>query len=282
MTHDSTIVEELENAPIKRTTAHEISEAYQTACSEIKQAIALLQNAKARVDAACDSREGNCIRHSTERIIFDVAAGMDSVQNRLRRHVWRVILDKVQARNFLSIADAHTLDEELYPTKMDDAQRGTLPEVSEETIYSLLAGFMQSVPEYTEKAIAEVFEMLRPPRSEYKTNPKYEIGKRVILSWMCEFRFDFCVEYSREQRLRALDNVFHLLDGKWPIKTYGGPLLDALKTPEAKQTGIAQTEYFTVQMHRNRNMHITFRRADLVKELNRRGGGATLRDDRTA
>ncbi len=68
---------------------------------------------------------------------------------------------------------------------------------------------------------------LRPPRSKYKTNTEFELGKKVILVWQIEkgwSRGMFRVNYHREKYITALDNVFHMIDGKVPIKSYHGPL----------------------------------------------------------
>ena len=128
-----------------------------------------------------------------------------------------------------------------------------------------------------EEAVREVFEFLRPRNSRYKTNTEFEIGKRVILfalenKWGGGFR----VDHYREQNIRAIDNVFHALDGNGTIKSHRGPLIDAI---EASKDGTGETEYFRFRCFRNRNLHLEFKRLDLVAKLNAVAGGMRLRGE---
>jgi hypothetical protein len=130
---------------------------------------------------------------------------------------------------------------------------------------------------FIEEAVQEVFEYLRPHHSRYKTNTEFEIGKRVILfaletKWGGGFR----VDHYREQHIRAIDNVFHALDGNGTIKTHRGPLIDAI---EAAKNGTGETEYFRFRCFRNRNLHLEFKRLDLVAKLNAVAGGMRLRGE---
>jgi hypothetical protein len=71
--------------------------------------------------------------------------------------------------------------------------------------------------------------------------------------------------YHRQKELHAIDGVFHLLDGKGPIKTYTGPLETAIQNAEE---GKGETDYFKFKCQKNHNLHLEFKRLDLVKELN--------------
>ena len=88
--------------------------------------------------------------------------------------------------------------------------------------------------------------------------------------------------HHREQNIRAIDNVFHALDGNGTIKTHGGPLIDAIETAK---DGTGETQYFKFRCFRNRNLHLEFKRLDVVAKLNAVAGGMRLRghpDDKNA
>lgn len=266
---------------VRRQTAVEIAAAYQTACEEIKAAHALLGAAAGRMNAACGFNTSDYDYRTFNSAVFNKQDGVDHTINEVRRMVWGEIVEKMGARSFMGIADASKLDAEL--RQADRGSRGTLPEITEETIFGMCAGFVSNLQEYTNNAIKEVFELLRPRRNDYKTNSMFEIGRRVILTWICEadgWSSHRRVRYHAEQKLRTLDHVFHLLDGQGVIKTHGGPLLDAMTSEEARKTNKGETAYFKFVMYRNGNLHLEFKRLDLVKELNRRAGGLNLRDDR--
>ena len=74
----------------------------------------------------------------------------------------------------------------------------------------------------------------------------------------------FRVNYSKDQHILALDSVFSLLDGKGPIRDYKSPLREAIDACDGK----GETTYFRFKCYRNGNLHLEFKRLDLVKQLN--------------
>ena len=79
-----------------------------------------------------------------------------------------------------------------------------------------------------------------------------------------------------EQRLRCIDNVFHLLDGKGPIK-WPGDLVTMIKEAMRDKEWVCETEYFSCKWFKKGSLHIKFKRMDLVKELNKRAGGNRIK-----
>jgi hypothetical protein len=132
------------------------------------------------------------------------------------------------------------------------------------------------------EAVEEVFSFLRPRRSEYKRNSEFEVPPKIILShivdtgWMGRFR----VSYYRSQHLTALENVFSALDGRGSVsKSYYSALQQEIEKATRTERRF-QTEYFEGTVHKNGNMHLTFRRLDLLKRLNEIAGGKRLRGER--
>ena len=147
-------------------------------------------------------------------------------------------------------------------------QSGELPEITEATIESMLWGLVGQAPDFAREMAMEVWKILRPQHSDLKTNNPFRIGRRVILGWYCERAWSgtkFRVNYHRQKELHAIDGVFHLLDGKGPIKTYTGPLETAI---QIASDGQGETDYFQFKCWKNHNLHLEFKRLDLVKELN--------------
>jgi hypothetical protein len=107
-----------------------------------------------------------------------------------------------------------------------------------------------------------------------------QVPGNIILGWYCERAWsgtEFRVNYHRQKELHAIDGVFHLLDGKGPIKTCTGPLETAIQNAS---DGKGETDYFKFKRFKNHNLHLEFKRLDLVKELNLRvtGEGVLGRD----
>jgi hypothetical protein len=188
---------------------------------------------------------------------------------RLKRDAWQVIVDRMEIRRVMSVKRAEELDKKL--------REGELPEITEAAIFEMMDTAFTNVNTFIEEAIKEVFEILRPRHNHYKTNSQFDIGERVILSSSVTIRWGskFDTNHYREKDLRALDNVFHSLDGKGLPKTHYGPLIDAIKDTSI-HVGKGETDYFEFKCFRNCNLHLKFKRMDLVKQLNAIAGGNRL------
>ena len=184
---------------------------------------------------------------------------------RLKAAAWRYLVDRIELKKLASVKRAGEIDRQI--TEGTD-----LPEITMDNLFGWLLSLDGQAKKFLEEAIVEVFEFLRPPSLRYKTNSGFELGKRVILCNRVEKAWSgstFRVSYNYENELRALDNVFHMLDGK-PLSVYrNGDLINAI-LESARGTG--ETEYFRFKSFLNNNLHLEFRRMDLVQRLNEVGG----------
>lgn len=190
--------------------------------------------------------------------------GVADINKAMQRRAWHVLVDALGVKNVMSMAKRKAFDEQL--------EKGELPPVDERTISAILLGFTAQAKDFARDAAREVFDVLRPRGhmgAQYATNSAFRVGRRVILPYLVERRYDdggYRVRYGNEQELTALDGVFHLLDGKGIMRENKGPLFKAIN--ETNQSGQGETEYFRFKCFKNRNLHIEFKRLDLVKDLN--------------
>lgn len=182
------------------------------------------------------------------------------------RQAWARIVQRLELRRMMSIKRYDELEKQLAD--------GVLPQITEGNVIAFVERYASDIPAMVKEAVTEVFEWLRPHHSRHKTNTELEIGSKVVLTGIVEKRFTagkFDVRFHRQQNLVALGNVFSMLDGQGAIsKTYSGPLRDAIET---SATGTAETPYFKVKMFKNGNLHLEFRRLDLLAKLNQMAGG---------
>lgn len=263
-----------------------MAEAYLDAVHEIKEAYRTLGAAQARIKASFgESYMFDVMPNSNDRHGDKGTPPADLnecerngwlVARRLKCQAWGALAQKMNMRQLLSSERCRKLDADL-----QDAD--ALPDLTEDSIFGMAESLTANLGTYLEEAVKEVFSWMRPPRSEYKTNTEYEVGERVIVRAFYPNRWESKprLEYRQRDDFRNLDNVFSLLDGKGPIKTYGGQIHD---TVAAMRTfgEIAHTDYFRLKVCKNGNMHIEFLRADLVAKLNEIAGGKSLKHDTTA
>jgi len=255
----------------KRETLATMIGTYRQAIGMVEEAYDILEQAQKILRAVFLDRPG--YRFSVvDRNSTDVGKiAIDAINARIKKDAWAVIVERMELRRLLSIQRRTELDSQI--------ERGELPDLTDENVMALFETSAANVNVYMEEAVQEVFEYLRPRSSRFKTNTEYELGKRVILTWQVEKGWDrgaFRVNYHRDKHLTALDNVFHMIDGKGPIKTYHGPLYDAI-TDSPDGTGV--TEYFKFRCCINGNLHLEFLKPALVAKLNAVAGGNRLRKE---
>jgi hypothetical protein len=265
----------METLPIPRTTITQLVCAYMAAQNQINEAFRLLATARDGLVQAYGEPKRSCYGFDLAHLISQHHVSLDhpeELMKHLQRDAWRTLAERMELRRVMSSARVKELDHQL--------QTGEgLPAITEADIMAVLEGTFASLGTYREEAVKEVFEFLRPRHSRYKTNTEFEIGKRVILGYAVEPKYDggWRTCYQREQELRCLDNTFHALDGKGLIPTYGGPLCDAIGAVGSK--GVGETIYFKFRCFHNHNLHIEFRRLDLLAQLNQTAGGNRLKPE---
>lgn len=265
----------------RRETITALVGCYKLAEEEIKQAYALLESAKKRLDAAFISGSG--YRFSINGGHGSPGIGKDAAEktlNDIKKDAWHCIVERLEIRRILSIKRREELDRQLNgERRYHDDPIKPLPEITEANILAMFQDGMSKATDYAREAVSEVFDWLRPHcgrNAELKTNNKWMIGKKVIV-WAVEKGYGknpFRVNYHREKELTALDNVFHMLDGRGPLKTYHGPLYDAILN---SQDGTGETDFFKFRCCLNGNLHLEFKRPDLVAKINQMAGGGQLK-----
>lgn len=206
---------------------------------------------------------------------FDFDDPSDQIRA-FKRQMWRTLIERLEVRRMLSIERTRKLDEWLSTTN---------DEITVENVMGIFTAYVAELPDILSEAVGEVYDWLRPRRSELKTNTQYELGERLVIEgcldgWWIKHNGSPHVSSYREAFFRALDNVFAALDGKGSIsKSYYGELGDAINKAKG---GKGQTTYFEFRWYKNGNLHMKMRRMDLVAKFNKIAGGRRLKHDNTA
>jgi hypothetical protein len=187
----------------------------------------------------------------------------------LREQCWRVLTERLEIRRMMSIAKSKELS-----TWLDKEAGKEL--ITSETVLGFFRYYVENLETMLEEAVVEVYDFLRPRppwnRDEYKTNSQYRVGKKVIVTgWVGPwFKNDDRIRVNShyQDHFVALENVFLALDGRGSItKGYRTELEAAI---EKAPTG--ETTYFKYRACLNRNLHLEFKRPDLVQKFNEIAG----------
>lgn len=265
-----------ETGLIKPTTITGMVAAWREAESKITEAHRILHEADKllREDFA---GEGRHLSVKFEELRYET---ISTLMLDLKQQAWNCIVEKTNVRKLMSEKRQRELDEQM-------KQPATLPDITEANVLAMLETTYNNLTTMAEEMIRETYDWLRPggyTLSEYKTNQKSEIagvGERLIKTWTIERGYNhehpWRLRYSSTDNWTRLDNVFSLLDGKGIAKTYHGPIYDAITN--CGRDGVCETEYFRFKCYHNGNLHIQFKRLDLLAEFNRVAGGARLRNN---
>lgn len=246
--------------------------------ADIAQAFTLLQGAKARLVAVLGDGQSSHFGHLWDRDIsdYDLEAVAKKVDIFQQTNAWRYVIEQTGLRHYLT----ETRQRELYA----QLNEGGLPPLTVANVLSTLQGLTREGPQLLQEFVQEVFDWLRPARDRsyiggLKTNSPWKVGRKAIISHAVDQHWNGCfhLNHHRESNIRALGNALSLLDGQG-VQRYPDDLVtqlgSSLKTVHAGATIF--TPYVTCKPYTNGNMHLQFRRQDLIDKLNVIGSNGAL------
>ena len=198
-----------------------------------------------------------------------------------KRDSWREILEKSNARQWLSTRQEKIITDQLYKKPKE------LPEITVEGLRGWLQDIVTAGPDMLAELCREAFEVLTPqrdygPRRIYKSNEnKREIPKsgRVVLFWVCSHKSggtpELSYQTSAHQRLNVLDRVFSLLDGK-PMPEGDETTVRKCRDATLRQESEVTVFWGKLKMHLNGNLHVWLTRQDLLEKLIALSAGKNL------
>ena len=257
-------------AMIPAHTIEAMCQAYADAQRDAAEGFRLLDAAKKRLDAVFGGEHGvhGMLPHSISDSYL--GSGAEETAANIRRLAWAYILQQTRVLEMCGVKQREDLRRQV-------SSGEDLPELTEANVWNLLNKLGDELPSMLDAAFKEVFDFLTPSSkwTRYKTNSSFKVGPRVIVSYAFDTQYGCYLNSHKEPFLQALDNVFHLLDGKG-VARYPNNLLTAIETARHKHEWFCETEYFKCKWFKVGTLHIDFQRLDLVDELNKRAGGGGL------
>lgn len=269
---------------IQRTSIVQLVAAWSQSQQQVRSAFASIVEAGNRLNQVFTQGNG-----SGREIRIDSGHGShvdfkdpDSTLLRLKQDVWRVIVDRLELRKIMSLARIKELESQLeHPEE--------LPDITEANVTAMLETNLNLMGQHLEEKVRECYELMRPggwTREKYKTNAKSAaagVGRKLVLTWKIESHYSggWRVAYYALDQLRAMDQVFHMLDGKPMPAGHYGEIYEAIHAiPRGENTFTTASGYFKGRCFSNNNLHLEFLRLDLLEQFNLVAGGARLQDVR--
>jgi hypothetical protein len=140
------------------------------------------------------------------------------------------------------------------------------PEFTEETIRATFIDLQISAGHMFRRGVFNVFRYLS---DSYRTNARepFRIGRKVVMTCMIRpsFGCGLCIRSgTSSDKLNDLDRVVQTLDGK----QYHSRTLESEMNLAFSQDEIFENEYYRAKAFKNGNLHVEFKRLDLLDKVN--------------
>lgn len=260
---------------VEYSTASAMAEAFERCIQQQRAAIAELRAADEEIRTVI----GNGRWGFSPTLQYrgrDYSLEPDSVENLLWSYnltAWESIVEKIGLRKVLSSADQKKLEEALDTHRIKPpGHPDAMPWLTAEAIQDVLRGWLGALDDFLTELVREEYDFWKPHRERgYKSDQFAKLGERVIATYMLTHHRHFDVCYRSLKHVISLDNIFHLLDGAGPLPGHNGPLVDAIKVCSVTEKR-GETNYFEFKCYLNGNLHLRFKRLDLLDKFNALAG----------
>jgi hypothetical protein len=184
---------------------------------------------------------------------------LELVQAVVDAGAWRYLMDESGMRSLMSATKREAFDKQLAADKV--------PELSREAIYDTFTALHASRGAMFEQGVIECYKRLSWC---YKTNNAgpMKFGKRIVMTYLTSYGSP---NHRSTSELDDLMRVFHILDGKPEADHRQGcyALIAAAMQDQPAWPKHAENDYISVRLFKNQNGHVTFKRPELIEQLNR-------------
>lgn len=249
------------NALVKRATIEEIArnrqrafELYSEAVELDRQAEVKRQEAHASRKLAAPSTEPYMWRSDDEETSRQYTK-MELYQRETDRAIWTHIL---RTSNLETLMDK-TARDEFHQSLEDDP-----PPATADNIFATTQQLMISADDIFKRGIAVAFANLD---RRFRSHDGFKIGSRIILNH-CFDDFGSWNHYRKyDATLSDIERVFTVLNGD---QFHGSHLVVSLRDAIGynNRTGEVETQFFKAVVYKNGNLHLWFKRDDLVTRVN--------------
>lgn len=236
----------------------------------IGQAIALLRQAGQLADVANVGFPRLKIdehRYDTGSILTSRSADLEaSLQKIVDRGAWQYLMHESGLRTFMDAKARARWDESI--------EKGEFPPLTAQTVEATFRDLHEARADMFERGVIECFRRLS---WHYKTNLPQKFGRRIVCTYLrssikpARGSAGTSLGHVHHHHCDELDDlvrVFCVLDGK-PEPDHRSGIWRLLAAVNHTTDPDAENDYLRIRCFRNGNGHVTFKRPDLVAQLNR-------------
>jgi len=168
--------------------------------------------------------------------------------------VWTYLIGATELQ---SLMDADTLAAFRHQVRKEP------PEVTLDNLISTLTDPRDRRGSILQQSLVNLFKKLN---RAFVNNDAYRLGRKIIREYAIA-KYGGFDGHTRDM-VAHLDRLFHTLDGKPPPNHLGDATNIINKASYANEKG-CESEYFRFELYRDGNLHIVFKRPDIVAKANK-------------
>lgn len=255
-----------ENLPVKSVSIENMVNVRAGVMDRLTRAIGLIAEARDMAQAAHIGFPSVFLSRGYRRgdvsLSDSIGDFIEAMREDVDRGAWSYLMDESGMRTFMDTKARSDWDKQLgvsYEGRHE--QRAPLPEFTAGNVQATFGALYAQRGEFFDRGVIAVFKSLS---WDYKTHLPQKFGKRFILTHV---RGAGYFHPNKSDQLDDMTRVMCVLDGKpEPDHRYGWhALFGASLTSDADPSN----DYMSVRLFLNGNGHVTFKRPDLVDQLNR-------------
>jgi hypothetical protein len=248
----------MENALVKPETLGEMIANYEQALRDVNELMPYYRKAEKHLKSRYRSYDPVDFEYTLESL--KIAA-------------WNEVFHKTNLYQLMSIKESDDIQKKLWGRDCRDNEKLQIPDFTLENVLAFIDAKTADMPNMLARKILEVYDILRPYQSwnkKLKTNDKslgQGIGSKVILGYYFDHIYGdgrMRINYQKQAEINAIQEVFWMLDGKG-VPHDGEKLYHKLY--ESTRADAFEDDYFRIKGYSNGNMHLEFKRMDLVAKI---------------
>ncbi len=181
----------------------------------------------------------------------------------------------------IAITDLETMMDKTAKDELNQSLLQSPPEFTVENVLATLERFLLDADTIFKRGIATAFTKLD---RRFKSHDGWKIGSRIILTRVFDDTGHWNYGSNHRDTFMDVERVFKLLDGNRPTHCDLSYALEQARGNKwgARQTSV-ETDYFRIRAWMNGNVHVWFKRDDLLEKVNQLLGeyyGAPIPEER--
>lgn len=267
---------------VEYSTASAMAECYEREIANIRRLMVEIGEANGRLlhmfvkEGGYASEFHLQMQYRTRTYDLD-AQGAAQIEAHLHRAAWAALVDKLDIRKLMSSDAQRKLNDQLDGySRYSSEKPPDLPPITADNIMAVLTDMIGRSGEFLEEKIREEYAYFKPRRERLATDNANRLAEKIIVSYAVEksWRNSWDIRHSSADHYRALDSIMHMLDGAGISEKYDGDLVSAIRSADI--TGKGESKYFKFACFLNGNLHLRFKRLDLLALFNQVAAGQNL------